>query len=458
VHKRPLIIPSETQSREFDAKLLLGAVAAERGFPVIVGSRTEMHLRIASLPRGVYVANNIRKSSERIFRIMENLGFEMVAWDEEGLVTYSPGYYLEKRVSDEALGRTSHVFAWGAEHAEVFRTHPKYSGVPIHVTGNPRVDIMRPEFLPYFQDEVNRITARYGRFILINTNFSTLNHYVPNLSAAVPGAWSQDLPGQVDFNAGLIVHRYKIFPSFLVLVPRLAERFPSVNIVVRPHVAENHEPWLAAAAGHENIRVVHEGNVVPWILASAALVHNGCTTAVEAFVLRKPAVTYRPVIDERFETRLPNELSYPARDVAGLCDTLSRILDGELGPCDGQQHWLCANHNIAALDGPLASDRIMDVLENIEPRSPHGGAPGIVGYVRGWLQATLRARSKRANAEKAGHKNSAEYQRQRFPGLTLAEVRSRFDSLSRQTGRFTGLQVEELETNIFRIVPRVPRV
>lgn len=451
MNKRPLIIPSETQAREFDAKLLLAAVAALRGFSVVVGSRTEIHLRIASLPRGIYVANNVRKSSERMFRIMKNLGFEIVAWDEEGLVTYSPEYYLGKRVSDEAIGRTSHFFAWGEEHADVFRSRQKYSSIPIHVTGNPRVDIMRPEFLPYFHDEVERIRERFGRFVLINTNFGALNHFVPNLSIAV----SPSSPHvTADFGAGVNAHRYKIFSRMQALVPYLAERFPAVNIVVRPHPAENHEPWHAAASGHDNVHVVHKGNVIPWVLASSALVHNGCTTAVEAFVLRKPAVTYRPVIDERFEINLPNNLSYPTRNDDELCAALSQILDGKLGPCDGPEYWRCAQQNIAALDGPLASDRIADVLEKMEERSRGGINPGIVRYVQGWLQATGRARSKRANAGKPGHKNNTEYQRQRFPGLALAEARDRLDCLARQSGRFQGLQMEELGENIFRIVAR----
>ena len=51
-----LIIPVENQVRELDAKLLLSCVAAERGFPVILGSRAFVHFEVASLPRGVYLA------------------------------------------------------------------------------------------------------------------------------------------------------------------------------------------------------------------------------------------------------------------------------------------------------------------------------------------------------------------------------------------------------------------
>ena len=47
-----LIVPVESQVRELDAKLLLSCVAAERGFPVIIGSRAYTHFHAASFPRG----------------------------------------------------------------------------------------------------------------------------------------------------------------------------------------------------------------------------------------------------------------------------------------------------------------------------------------------------------------------------------------------------------------------
>ena len=40
-----LIIPVETQVREMDAKILLSCIAAERGFPVIMGSRAFVHFQ-----------------------------------------------------------------------------------------------------------------------------------------------------------------------------------------------------------------------------------------------------------------------------------------------------------------------------------------------------------------------------------------------------------------------------
>ena len=81
-----LIIPVESQVRELDAKILLACVAAERGFPVIIGSRAYTHFQAASIPRGVYLAKSMRGLSDSMFKILRQLGHEIVAWEEEALV------------------------------------------------------------------------------------------------------------------------------------------------------------------------------------------------------------------------------------------------------------------------------------------------------------------------------------------------------------------------------------
>jgi len=75
-----LIIPVEIQVREMDAKILLSCVAAERGFPVIIDSRAYVHYQVASIPRGVYLAKSLRTLSIRMFKILRQLGHEIVAW------------------------------------------------------------------------------------------------------------------------------------------------------------------------------------------------------------------------------------------------------------------------------------------------------------------------------------------------------------------------------------------
>ena len=138
---------------------------------------------MASFPKGLYLAKSMRKMSDRMFDIIPKLGHEIVAWDEEGLVRFPDRFYYQRRLSAKALQNVKLLLAWGPDNARAFRDFEGYHGCPIHVTGNPRIDLMRAA-LPAFLRPARwqEIRARYGDFVLVNTNFSGLNHFHDGLS------------------------------------------------------------------------------------------------------------------------------------------------------------------------------------------------------------------------------------------------------------------------------------
>jgi surface carbohydrate biosynthesis protein len=109
--KRPFLILVENEIRSLEAKLLLACVAADRGFPTIIGSRPQLQLRIAHLPRGSYLAKNVAPSSEQMFSILRKLGHEIVVWIEDALLHPPPAHFFETRVSERASSQVSHAFA-----------------------------------------------------------------------------------------------------------------------------------------------------------------------------------------------------------------------------------------------------------------------------------------------------------------------------------------------------------
>ncbi len=134
---------------------------------------------------------------------------------------------------------------------------------------------------------------------------------------------------------------------------------------------ESHRPWLEIAEGHHNIAVVNEGNVIPWLLACVAMVYNGCTTAIEGAVLGTPSVAFQPVRSQRYDDDTPNSMSHRAFDFGALEALLRSILKGELGACDSPDLRRWQARHIAALDGPLASERMVDILAELST-SAHG--------------------------------------------------------------------------------------
>ena len=448
-----LIIPVENQVRELDAKLLLASMAAERGFPIILGSRAFVHYRVASIPRGVYLAKSMRKLSNRMFGILRKLGHEIVAWDEEGLVRFAGDEYYRRRLSPKAIRDVSHLMVWGEDNANALRAYPAYHGAPIHITGNPRVDLMRPELRDFYRPEVDSIREKYGDFLLINTNFGQINHFFSHLGemkAAVEGR-GPDAKNAYDVGRGRM--KVKLFESFLSMLPVLCEAFPEQTIVLRPHPSESHEPWLAIAAEHPNLHVINQGSVVPWLLAARALIANGCTTLIEAAIVGLPSVNYRPITEPEFEDPLPKQFGYPAGSIDEVITVLNSILRGDFNAGQQEEQQQLLAHNIEALSGPFAAERMMDVLvaagydQQLPPSVP------LSSYLQGWLHTKMRTGMKRINMHRPGHRNNMRYHDHRFPPISVNELQRRIDRLGELTGRFREVRIRQTSRHMYRIDP-----
>lgn len=451
-----LILPVENQVRELDPKLLLACVAAERGLPALLGYRTQLDFQIASLPRGLYLSKSMTPRSIKMFRILRQLGHRIAAWDEEGLVHFAPESYYARRLSATALAEVSMLFAWGDENAELYRKYPHYTGAPIHVTGNPRGDLLRPELRGYWNAEAERLRERFGAFVLINTNFAMVNAFLPTLNLLLPGEGGDGsartgaaaVGFSRDFVEGLAAHKRAIFDHFRSLPRLLAAAFPDVAIVVRPHPTEDPTPWQAAIAGCDRAQVVQEGNVIPWLLACRAQVHNGCTTAIEAYALDAPAVAFQPVRSERFDLALPNRLSYACSDPAELCRTLDGILAGSVGCARSRENDLLLAHHLSARTGRLASERIVDRLE----ASDAPARPPSSDRASGWLAARWRSFVKRQiKARVPGHRNNPGFQQHRFAGVSTDELRERVARLGGELRRFEGIEIRRVGRQVFEI-------
>lgn len=458
----PVIIPVENQVREFDPKLLLACIAARRGIPAVIGSRREIDFRIASLPRGFYLSKSLTVRSVPMFRILRRLGHEILAWDEEALVHLPPEIYYSRRLSPEALRYVSHLLAWGQDNIEMLEAYPELGRVPVHPTGNPRNDFLRPELRELFRDQVKTYRDAYGDFILVNTNFNHVNAFYPvqNLFRPLTEPGAEPVFGRAargmtrEYALRLQEHKQALFGHFQRLIPVLAERFPEHTIVVRPHPTERHDVYHGIASTCARVRVTNEGNVVPWLLAARALVHNGCTTGVEAYVLGVPAVSYRPRVDELIDDgfyRLPNRASHQCFGFEELVKMLRRVLDGGLGAAGGAERKALVDHYLAAQEGPLACERIVDLVEANLRGWPDLPSPSAGDRITGWFLATRRRWKKKWKGLKRGSPASATFHRHRYPGLSLADVRARLADLERVLHHRSILQVDQLAAEVFRV-------
>ncbi len=456
----------ENQVRELDPKLLLACIAARRGFSSVIGSRQQLDFRIASFPRGIYLSKSMTIRSIRMFKILRQLGHEIVAWDEEALVHLPPEIYFSRRLSPEAMGYLSHLFAWGQDNVDLWQQYPQLpTRVPIHISGNPRNDMLRSEMRGFFQDDVAKLRNTYGDFILVNTNFNHVNAFYPVQGLFLPLNKPGDKPtfgrsarGMTrEFAQGFQDHKLAIFENFKELIPSLEHAFPDHTIVVRPHPTEKHDVYHEIAARCERVQVTNEGNVIPWLMAAKALIHNGCTTGVEAYVMRVPAISYRATVNDYYDYgfyQLPNRLSHQCLNFEQLRATLMKILAGELGAVDGNESNLLMDHHLAATNGPLACERIVDVIEKISAEYSRMQEPTLIHRMNGWSVATTRRFVKKLLSYLPDSHNRPEFHRHRYPGVSLDEVRERVSRIKKALGDSSASQVDQISSEIFQVSPQ----
>jgi surface carbohydrate biosynthesis protein len=444
-----LLIPVETRNRELDGKLLLALLAASRGMQVFLGGRQAIHDRLPNLPTSIYLAKGIRTGNRVIFGIAERLGHVIVALDEEALI----------RFSDEALllmfdavtfNRPRILYAWGRSNADVWRQYTGYRGTPILEVGNPRVDVLLPRLRGYWDPEIERLRRRHGRFALLSSNFSLVNHFIPDhvrfrVASGAPAKLADALRG------GIRGHKAVIFEHMKALVPKLAAAIRPGVLVIRPHPSEDARTWQAVGAGQDNVRVEHEGPLAPWLAAAAALVHNGCTSGVEAAILGTPAFAYRPVASPEFDPELPHAVSTECTTADELVEGVVRAMTGaarrELRP--DQQRVLA--HHIASLDGPLACERILDSLATHRAALAAAPAPSAAGRALGRAHHLARAGVRAVRQRRRRSRSSGAYLSHKFPGLDAAYLAERIERFRAVVGTLPALRARPVSTDVFSI-------
>ena len=83
--------------------------------------------------------------------------------------------------------------------------------------------------------------------------------------------------------------------SYIELAHYLSDKFKNLNIIIRPHTDENLEFYKYVTRDIENIKINNLNNINSLIYSSKLVIHNRCTTGLQADRSNKPIVIYDPL-------------------------------------------------------------------------------------------------------------------------------------------------------------------
>lgn len=444
-----IILPIETKVREFHGKLYFAYMAARCRYQVYIGEQGRMWKYANLFPQGTYIDKSIASTRVNWFEQLKESGHKIVSWDEEGLLFFSSEMYKKLRLDEKALRMVEHFFCWGDVQRQVVASyHPEFSE-KLHICGNPRFDLLRTDRRQIYSDAAARLRARYGKIILINTNFAFCNHFrtEEELHAMLQAYPLASEPGYID---GWIAYQRQGFAAFCHIVPEIAGRYPEHTIIVRPHPSENHGAWREIAKSSPNIEVNAEGNVHEWIMTSDVLLHDNCTTAVEAYILGVPAISYRQGQNPKYENALPKALSYRVEEQQELYEVLDLAIDKDeelYGRIWNQERQTILEKYVSGMTGRTSVEamlvRMADTVRSAGQQIPLSKKIENKAKIS-WRKVLHRYRDYRNPPDG--------YSLQKFPGISQEEITQTLVELDRVLGFSTAFAVKKVVKDIYLIL------
>ncbi|WP_303981915.1 surface carbohydrate biosynthesis protein [Dongia mobilis] len=321
----------EISSRELDSRLLLAVLALARGFEVILGQKWLIERNVDFMPPGIYLSKSLTQRDARTIMRVRELGYIVAAIEEEvpGLVTKPDEL---RWIADDAVRHTDAIFIGGETNTGSMRQRFHFASDRIHMTINPRWDLLRANMRSIHESDVNAIRKRFGRFLLINTNLGWTNSEKGPVDFMVQDQARQGKLDLADPAARLFIENYLAMEednhrAVVSIIQQLLERLPDMSIILRPHPSERIDTWLDHFKGEARLSVVREGPSIPWILASEALIQTNCTTGVEAIALDHPALcvmaTKSPAVGRYVANRVNPVAHSVEQAIAMLVDHLA---------------------------------------------------------------------------------------------------------------------------------------
>lgn len=345
---KPLVfLPIEYRSREFDGKLALAAKLIQSGVAVVIGQQWAMYNNFKRLPAGIVLFKSQNKIHHEAMVRARAAGHVVVSLEEESLALTS-GESIVRNCPPETYGLVDFLLTTGDIEKQ---THLKEGCDPskLVITGNPRIDVLKPAFRPLFQDAIDRLHERFGRFVLINTNFGIRNTKWGSVEAVRrieinAGSLNPADPESVQRFDHMLEWEEKNSQALFATVERLAKSFPDRTFIVRPHPSESLQKVAGEYVHLPNVKVIHEGAHIPWTMGCDLLLHTSCTTGLEAAIAGKQATSLVTLESWASRAFLSNQVNPVFSSVDAIVENSQRILTGGAGvtppPLSSFEHYI----------------------------------------------------------------------------------------------------------------------
>lgn len=342
--------------RDLEGLTLVAWQLAQRNCEAWLVPMYEQALDVRAIDADFVLANYARFNNRSHLCSYMRDGVRVGVLDTEGVGGKNANEFATLVGSDIGAGLVDLYCVWGRmQGAALVARHIVDSDV-LSITGCPRYDYCEPPW----RNALPRPDVRKG-YVLINTNFPTVN---PRFSSGS----SEEVLTMIGAGfepefAQTYVHDARAAQTGMIeLLGVIVDRFPSLDFVLRPHPFESDVPYQALAT-RPNFRVRQEGTSIEWLNACRLLIHLNCSTAVEAVMLGKTAISLDWLDTPALNVEGPHRVSLHAISPDDLIEKLEACINSTVITPMVQESIEPLYHH---LDGRAAQRVAEAILENMQ--------------------------------------------------------------------------------------------
>nr|WP_276573874.1 surface carbohydrate biosynthesis protein [Bradyrhizobium sp. IC3195] len=384
--------------RDLEGLVLLARQLATRGARVTLVPMYEQGFDVPALRPELVLVNYIRPNNVDLIKSYRRAGVLVGILDTEGIGGKNADQFAGMVKGMGCADLIDLYCVWGQAQYAAFLRQGTVSADVLRATGCPRYDFCAPPWRAALPEP-----SVASNYVLINTNFPTVNPRFSDSSSDEEGAMVQAGFAR-EFARQFIAEGREAYRHTLGMAIKLAEHFSDVPFVLRPHPFENLDSYEAFAQ-LPNASVIQSGTSLEWISGARLLVHQNCSTALEATMLNVEPLSLEWFNTPALRLDAASRVSRPAQGEAELIELVRQGLNGELPQppseiADFRREII--GDLYFAMDGASSvrvSEAVFSTIAAAEqrPRQPVGSrAPSLRGIVAAAARRTLGHRASKA--------------------------------------------------------------
>lgn len=320
-----ILLPIENTKREFYSRLLIGYYALIAGHDFVIGRKQAVRMFAKTNENTLYLGKS-NYNHDNPYKDSLISGIHVIL-DEEGLV-YSSKEKLIKRAN---LNQSDYdlYLTWGEEQKKILDNFYHHEKKTI-VTGNPRVDLLKPKYDSFFKNNIMKLRKKYNKYTLITTSFAKSNFRYQD-STKTSDYMTHHIKRGVNYKKPLSKKDIKDLKTQIKIKKTEMDLFceflkevlikSDLNFILKPHPDENSNYWREKFKKYPNFYVINDINTRTLISGSEGVIHTGSTTGIESAYLNKNVYffsVYRPS-----SVNLAHKFGYPISSSSDYFSILS---------------------------------------------------------------------------------------------------------------------------------------